>query len=219
MKELIEALGVWGVPTCVLIGLFIIFVFMQITGEIIEWRGKVAPEILKIRKFFKRKREEKKRQKQLLENVERLLSDVNKHYNTDNITQRNHWMSSVNSSINNLEEKVTHYDESIRKLTQDFNLTANAINLNTELTEEIFVQSSRDRIIDFAARAGDYDLIISREEFNRVFKVYQRYEDFLRSHGRENGEIETNYSIIQDGYDYRVRHHCFLEDVRSNLKK
>ena len=218
MKELIEALGIWGVPTGILITLFVIFVFMQITGEILEWRGKVAPEILKIRKYFKRKREEKKRKAQLLDNVEKLLAEVNQHYDADNITQRNEWMQKVNSTIDWVHERAVHYDNSINQLSRDFGAAADALASNTELTEEIFVQNSRDRIIEFAARAGDYDLIISREEFKRIFKVYERYEAFLEAHSRENGEIETNYAIIEDGYDYRVRHHSFLEDIRSNLK-
>lgn len=228
MKELIEALGAWGVPACIITIVFVIFIFMQITGEIIEWCGKVSPEILKIRKYFKRKREERKKrdealaiiaqQGELLQNVQALLNSVNEHYSVDNITQRNNWMTEVNDTIQWVHDRAEHYDQSIERLSTEFTQATAALNVNTELTEEIFVQNSRDRIIDFAARAGDYELIISREEFNRIFKVYRRYEDFLEAHNRENGEIETNYEIILDGYDYRVRNHCFLEDVRSKLR-
>jgi hypothetical protein len=47
------------VPTtigAIIIGCFLV---MQIIGELIEWKGKIVPEFMKIRKYFKRKRLEK----------------------------------------------------------------------------------------------------------------------------------------------------------------
>ena len=117
MKELLEALGIWKVPTCVVSIIFIIFIFMQVTGELIEWKGKVAPEILKIRKYFKRKKEERGKKDRLLENVQTLLDEINKHYDNDNITKRNNWMTDVNSTITWVHDRADHYDKSIEKIS------------------------------------------------------------------------------------------------------
>ena len=46
----------------IIIGLLLV---MQLIGEIIEFKGKTAPEFMKWRKYFKRKREEKKALKDL----------------------------------------------------------------------------------------------------------------------------------------------------------
>ena len=63
---------------------------------------------MKIRKFFKRKKEEKQEIKIALEDskntlveVKTLLDDVNSHYNKDNIKKRDDWMKWVNDETNN----------------------------------------------------------------------------------------------------------------------
>ena len=35
------------------------FVIMQIIGELLEFKGKVVPEFIKIRKYFSRKKQER----------------------------------------------------------------------------------------------------------------------------------------------------------------
>jgi hypothetical protein len=65
------------------------FVIMQIIGELLEFKGKVVPEFVKIRKYFTRKKNERSEMKNTLEQVRTLLSGVNEHYSADNITKRN----------------------------------------------------------------------------------------------------------------------------------
>ncbi len=86
---------------------------------------------------------------------------------------------------------------------------------NTKLTEEMFVQSSRDRVIDFSYRASNYDILVSREEYHRIFKVYDKYEKFLEEHDMTNGEIDIVYGVIKESYEYRMKHHLFTEDNRG----
>lgn len=53
------------------IGLIVVgcFFIMQIIGEFLEFKGKVVPEFLKVRKFFSRRRAEKKETAQTLKEV------------------------------------------------------------------------------------------------------------------------------------------------------
>ena len=90
-----------------------------------------------------------------------------------------------------------------------------ALKENTKMTEEMFVQSSRDRIIDFATKVANETVPVSREEFNRIFKVYSRYEDFLEERHMTNGEVDIAYRIIQDSYGAHMRNHTFIEDIRG----
>lgn len=192
------------------IGLIIIgcFLVMQIIGEFLEFKGKVVPEFLKIRKFFSRRKAEKKETAETLKEVKKLLGEVNAHYSSDNITKRNNWMTWIN-------DRAAVYDKSIIEISKNLSDVTQALKDNTELTEEMFVQSSRDRIIDFATKVADEKIPVSREEFNRIFKVYTNYEKFLEEHNMTNGEIDIAYRIIKESYEQHMRNHTFIEDVRG----
>lgn len=146
-------------------------IVMNFIGEVLEFSGKVAPEWMKLRKFFSRKKAERAEATQMLRDVKQLLSDMS------NVTQ--------------------------------------ALKDNTKLTEEMFVQSSRDRIIGFAAKVVDENAPVSREEFNRIFKVHTEYEKFLEDHDMTNGEINIAYRIINESYEKCMRNHSFIEDIRG----
>ena len=107
---------------------------MQLIGELLEFKGKAVPEFMKIRKFFKRRKEEKQEVKIALEDskntlveVKALLDDVNSHYNNDNIEKRDNWMKWVNdetnnqnNSIKNISKKITKYIACIFIITKNF---------------------------------------------------------------------------------------------------
>lgn len=190
-------------------GIIIAIVFiMQIIGEICEFKGKVVPWFMKIRKNIAKKKQEKIEAAQTLKNVQALLSDVNGHYSADNIAKRDSWMKWVN-------DRAEVYDESIEKLRQTISDVTEALKDNTKMTEEMFIQSSRDRIIDFATKVGDESAMVSREEFNRIFKVHDKYEKFLEERELTNGEIDINFQIIKESYENHLRNHTFIEDKRG----
>ena len=208
MGDLIKAIEFLGIPTTIAIVLVGLLLVTQIIGEISELLGKTVPEILKIRKFFARRKQEKKETAETLKEVKQLLGDVNSHYSKDNITKRNNWIQWVN-------DRADVYDSSIVEITNKLSDATQALKDNTKMTEEMFVQSSRDRIIDFATKVGDETAVVSREEFNRIFKVYNKYEDFLIERKMTNGEVDVAYRIINDAYAYRLTHHSFLENIRG----
>lgn len=197
-----------NVPTKVAIVIIGVFFVLQIIGELLEFKGKVVPEFIKVRKYFARKKKERTEAAQTLKEVKALLGDVNSHYSEDNIAKRNSWMQWVNS-------RAEVYDSSIDKLRDTLADVTQALKDNTKMTEEVFVQSSRDRIIDFATKVGDDNAVVSREEFNRIFKVYDKYEKFLEERGLTNGEIDVNFQVVRDGYEVRTKNHSFLEDIRG----
>lgn len=197
-----------NVPTKIALVIVVSFFVMQIIGEFLEFKGKVVPEFLKIRKWFTRRKREKAEATQTLKDVQTLLNDVNGHYSADNIAKRDGWMKWVN-------DRAEVYDESINQLREAMLEVMQALKDNTKLTEEMFVQSSRDRIIDFATKAGNEDAVVSREEFNRIFKVYAKYEKFLEEHDMTNGEIDIAYQIIKESYEQHMRNHTFIEDKRG----
>ena len=208
MLDYIEYLNIREKTLLVLVGIFFV---MQIIGELLEFKGKVVPEFFKIRKYFKRRKKEKNETNQLLGEVKKLLSDVDAHYSADNIAKRDSWIQQVN-------DKSAVYDKSIGeigKISENLVEVTNALKNCTKMTEEMFVQSSRDRIIDFAAKAGNKDSMVSKEEFYRIFKIYKKYEDFLKEHEMTNGEVDIAYRIIQESYEQHIKNHTFIEDIRG----
>lgn len=197
-----------GIPLKIAIVLVAIFFVMQAIGEFLEFKGKVVPEFFKIRKWLTRRKREKAEAAQTLKDVQVLLNDVNGHYSADNIAKRDSWMQWINN-------KAEVYDESIKQLREALTEVMQALKDNTKLTEEMFIQSSRDRIIDFATKTSNENVMVSREEFNRIFKVYAKYEKYLEEHKMTNGEVDINYQIIKESYEQRLRDHAFTEDIRG----
>lgn len=197
-----------NIPVKIALVLVVIFFSMQIIGEFLEFKGKVVPEFFKIRKWFTRRKREKAEAAQTLKDVQVLLNDVNSHYSADNIAKRDGWMQWVNN-------RAEVYDESIKQLREALTEVMQALKDNTKLTEEMFIQSSRDRIIDFATKTSNENVMVSREEFNRIFKVYAKYEKYIEEHKMTNGEVDINYQIIKESYEQRLRDHAFTEDIRG----
>lgn len=214
-----------GLPTVIIAGVIIVLAILNIIGEIMGAKNKIVPEFMKIRTHFKNKKTEReetaatlKAVKQhlaqqdetdnTLKEVKKLLSEVNTHYSEDNITKRNSWMDWVNN-------RAEVYDNSIVEITEQLKDATDALKDNTKMTEEMFVQSSRDRIIDFASKVSSGNVPVSREEFHRIFKVYERYEKFLEERKLTNGEIDINYQIIKESYETHTRERTFIEDVRG----
>jgi hypothetical protein len=205
MVSLVEYLGIPGTIGAAIIVLYLI---MQLIGEFVELCGKVVPEFFKVRKYFKRKKDEKIKEKKLLERLAEKLESFEGHYNPDNIAKRNEWMRGVDDRAVNCGIQMENITTALTNVTQ-------ALDKNTKMTEDMFVENSRDRIINFAEKAADYDILLSREQFRRIDRIYQDYEVFLAERNRQNGEVDIAYESIQDGYRYRLQHHTFLEDIKG----
>lgn len=204
MGGLMDAIEFLGIPGSISIVLVALFLIMQIVGELVELSGKVVPEFLKVRKYFKRIKQERQEDKETLREVKKLLNDVNNHYNEDNITKRNDWMNWVN-------DRAIVYDRALNELTA----MKDTLISNNELTLDLYINVNRHRILDFASKVVNEDVVVSREEFNRIFKVYNEYEEILEQHNKTNGEVDVAIRIIREAYETRMRNHTFIEDLRG----
>lgn len=181
-----------------------LFFMSQIIGEIIELQGKAVPEIMKIRKYFSRKKKERETMERIpymIQDFEKLLNSFESHYSADNISMRDGWMSSVN-------HKLEAQDEINKELIEK-------LDKNNSDTLSILIDSKRNTIINFAAKVIDDDYRATREQFNRIFKLYDEYEQIIEENGKTNGEIAISYDIIKEAYEKRLRSHTFVEDVRG----
>lgn len=208
MENLIEALGAWGVPVAVIAVVVVIFIIMQVSGEIIEWTGKVAPKILKIRKIFKeRKILKTKREAQLqklddvitlMVQVEDTLQKVNSHYDADNIARRDTWIAQINENVRWTHDRAQVYDNSVRDLVQ----LKISVDKLSEFTCKQIKEEYRNRILDFShklrnARNKSEPERCSEEEFRKIYETYNDYEDFLEYTGDENHQVDDAMELIR----------------------
>lgn len=201
MINYIEFLNVPAKIAIVLVGLFLV---IQVIGELLEFKGKVVPEFAKIRKVFARRKKERmllQKMEKTIDQVQLTLDDLNQHYSTDNIRMRDEWMRLVNS-------KLEQYDKSISELGVK-------LDKNNSDTLSILIDSKRNAIISFASLVIDESKPVTREQFNRIFKVHQEYESIIESNGMTNGEVDIALSIIKGSYEKHMRNHTFVEDARG----
>ena len=198
------------------------FLFIsQLIGEILEFKGKVVPEFLKIRKYFNRKKcerialgkmtdllDEYQQMAKTIKNVNRLLADIDKHYSKDNIAMRDNWMKEVNEHIISSEKKRVEQDFLMRELSKK-------IDKNNSDTLSLLVDGKRNTIINFSSKVIDENYLVTREEFNRIFKIYEEYEEVIEENGLTNGEVDIAIRIIKESYEKHLKNHTFIEDVRG----
>lgn len=204
MGEQVNALTYLGIPMIVIACALGLLFVLNIIGSILDVKGKVWPEIINFRRYRRRKREEKEKQKKLLEDVQVALNEMKEHYSPEKIAQRDAWMSWVN-------DRAKVYDASVAELTS---LRA-SMDSSNELILDLYINVNRNRIIDFASKVINENVIVSREEFNRIFKVYDEYEAILEKYNKTNGEVEVSIRIIREAYQTHMRNHTFIEESRG----
>lgn len=214
--EIVNALEYFKVPGIIVAITLGLFFGTQIILLVLEAKGKIVLEWANVKRRAQKKKCKQQEQEDLLKEVKTLLSDVNARYSEDNIAKRNDWIGDVNTDRNWMHERANTYDQSIVDIKNSLLEAANQLQANTKMVEDMFIETSRDRIIDFSERASNYDCLLSREQFRRINRVYDDYEEFLKQRKRQNGEIDTAYELIQDGYKHRLQHRSFVEDMRDN---
>lgn len=217
-----------GLPTTIAVSLVGLFLVLQIIGELLEFKGKVVPECIKIRKYFDRKKkerlalekvselldgytalcEERKEMSETINEVNRLLNDIDEHYSKDNIAMRDGWMKEVNEHISDSEKRRKEQDALMRELSKK-------LDKNNADTLSLLIDNKRSIIIDFSSKIVDESFPVTREQFNRVFKIYKEYEDIIEEHNISNGEVDIAIRIITESYEKHMKNHSFIEDVRG----
>lgn len=226
MKDLLEGIEFLGIPTVfalILVGIYLL----------IDLKAKILPDVISLKRYFEKRKQkkadeeaEKLAQKQMLadmqksltemkNSVDKSLTDVKKsvddsinemksHYSPEKLAERDTWMTWVN-------ERAVVYDASVKELTT----FKDTLEVTKELTLDLYININRNRIIDFANQVVNEDISVSREAFNRIFKVYDEYEEILEKYGKTNGEVEVSIRIIREAYKAHTRNHTFIEDARG----
>lgn len=201
LQFLIESIGL---PSAIVAAVIIVLVVLNIIGELLEAKNKVVPEFMKVRKWFIRRKKERETLEEMmrtLPEVKKSLEEFRAHYNKDNITMRDAWITSMDRHV---EDSNRWKEEFCKKLDK-----------NTQITLDIRIENMRSEIIGFAQLVSDDNCIVTHEQFDRIFRLYTKYEDILEEYDKTNGEAETAMRIIREAYAMHMKTHSFLEDMRG----
>ena len=110
--------------------------------------------------------------------------------------------------MKHIDDKEEIYDTEIDKLSQ---LLAKV----NQTVVDIQIDNKRSQIINFASMVSDENVPVTREQFNRILKMYNDYERIISENNMTNGEIEIAYSIIVKEYKKHMEHHSFVEDMQE----
>lgn len=193
-----------NVPSQIAIALIAVLFVLQLIGEFLNLKGKAVPEIMSIRKYFARKKSERKVIRELpntIQDLKNIVNNIDKHYNADNISMRDKWIDSVNNKLMAEDKLVRDLGKKLDEANKDI--------------VSILVDNKRDTIIDFASRVSNHSVLVTKEQFNRVFKLYKEYEDLINKNGLTNGEVDIAYRIIVESYEEHLSNHTFIEDTRG----
>lgn len=190
-----------NVPSKIAIAIVALFLVTQVVGEVLEFCGIVVPEFVKIRKKIIRARKDK----EILRNVpvmvggiQEKLDEFMQYYKPELIAKRNEWMDFVNKTIKDNEDGIRNLSEKLEKNNKD--------------TLDLLVDMKRNAIINFASVAIDKERPVTREQFHRIFKIYEEYEHIIEENGLTNGEVDIAYKIINKAYELHMLEHSFVED-------
>lgn len=201
MLNYIEYLNIQSQIAIVLV---VVLFVLQLVGEFLNFKGKAVPEIMSIRKYFTRKKTERKIIRELpdtIQDLKDIVNNINEHYNADNISKRDKWIDNVNNKLMVEDKLVRDLDKKLDEANKDI--------------VSILVDNKRDTIIDFASKVSNSNALVTKEQFNRVFKLYKEYEDLISKNGLTNGEVDIAYRIIVESYEEHLSNHTFIEDTRG----
>lgn len=195
---------IFNIPIGLIVAIVVFFAVSNLIGEILEFKGKVVPEIFKIRKYFARKKQERETLAKLPETfdkVEVLLDDVNQHYSEDNILKRNQWIDGVNQELKRDDEKISRIQNKVD-------------NIETVLYN-MDVQNKRKEILTFAEKVVDETYPVTYESFDYISNIWAEYKKIIEERGISNGVVEKSIEIIEEEFEKRLRDGNLIESMRG----
>lgn len=137
----------------------------------------------------------------VLEDVKKSLAEFDAHYSKDNIQRRNEWIEAVNYQLEQNKNSIEEFNKKLDKNNAD--------------TLALLIDSKRNTIINFASVVVDGKSPVTREQYNRIFKLYKEYETIIEENGLTNGEVDIAYRIVTESYEEHMRSHSFVENIRG----
>lgn len=196
MGDIIKGIEFLGIPATIAIALVGLFLILQIIGELCELKGKIVPEFLNIRKYFKRKKQEKEETAKMIRDCKQALLEFNSHYSPANIAKRNNWMHEVDDSVRCNDELIQKLDSKMDKLLE----TNKTLTTQLEQVKSNVLENEADRLRSELFDCGNRcrrKIRLHPEEMDHIRDVYRKYSEVLH----QNGPGQREFNFIADYYD------------------
>lgn len=206
MSGIIKGVELLGIPMTIVVALVGILLVLNIIGEILNFKGKIVPEIINIRSYFKRKKQEKEETKQMIKECKQVLTSFNSHYNPESIARRNEWMREIDNSVRINDDLVHALDSKMDTLLEkNENLTAQIAQVKINVLENE-ADRLRSELFDCGNRCRRR-IRLHPEEMDHIRDVYRKYSEVLHKNGTGEAEFMfiTNYYNQQDFPDYHKK--------------
>lgn len=206
MGDIIKCIEFLGIPATMTIALVGLFLILQIIGELCELKGKIVPEFLKVRKYFKRKKQEKEETKQMIQDCKQALLEFNSHYNPESIARRNSWMHGVDDSVRSNDELIQKLDGKMDRLLE----TNETLTTQLEQVKSNVLENEADRLRSELFDCGNRcrrRIRLHPEEMEHIRAVYKKYSEVLHQNGQGAAEFKfiTDYYNKQNFPDYHQK--------------
>lgn len=159
-----------GVPATVAICIAVVFLVIQIIGELLEFKGKVVPEFCKVRKYFARKKAERESLNQLIDIVAGLK---------DELKETNNMVRTLSEKTNENNKKITDIRLDIMR-NEIINFASKVHDVNSLVTRERFrrILKLYDEYEDMIRKEGRTNGEV--DVAHRI--ITESYEEHMRNH-------------------------------------
>lgn len=103
-------------------------------------------------------------------------------------------------SLNTLQKK---HDDDIQHSTYQDTLIRNDLKKLTDMFLDKQIDDMRYEILDFASALSS-GRKFSKEQYDHILKIYEKYEKILREHKLTNGQVHTSMEVINELYKEKL---------------
>lgn len=178
-----------------IISLFVILIAIKTISELVSWFiQKLGLET----KASRKKREEHELVVNTAKELEELQKIIGSQERDDRISkverqneQQSHDISSVVSSVDKIQQSVD-------------NLTDMVNVLRVDMTDKT-IEDYRQCILDFGSAISEGSRRFSKEKFEHVISIYEKYEKILKDNNLSNGQVTASMEVIMEVYKEKLK--------------
>ena len=108
------------------------------------------------------------------------------------------------NTVKNLEELHNKHDEDAKQSIRHDEIIRDDLSKLTQLFIEKQIDDIRYEILDFSSALSS-GRQYSKEQFDHIIKIHEKYEKILKENGLENGQVTVSMQVIMEIYKDKLR--------------
>ena len=108
------------------------------------------------------------------------------------------------NTVKNLEELHNKHEEDTKQSIRHDEIIREDLSKLTQLFIEKQIDDIRYEILDFSSALSS-GRQYSKEQFDHIIKIHEKYEKILKENGLENGQVTVSMQVIMEIYKDKLR--------------